>query len=177
MNSITLNKVLKHFPLVETIKTYKKQYTQKDLIASLTVAVVAIPQSMAYAIIAGVNPVYGLYTAIISTILGSAFGSSRHLIAGPTNAISLLVASSMRNYMGFDNAYEMLFLMTFMVGAIQILFGVIKLGKAINYVSHAVIVGFTQEQEFSLPLGSLISYLVYQSRILLKCRLWKNFFM
>lgn len=87
---------------------------------------------MAYAIIAGVNPVYGLYTAIISTIIGAAFGSSNHLIGGPTNAISLLVASSMRSYMGLDNVYEMLFLMTFMVGIIQILFGVIKLGRAIN---------------------------------------------
>ncbi len=100
----------------------------------MTVAIVAIPQSMAYAIIAGVNPVYGIYTAIVSTILSSLFGSSNYLIAGPTNAISLLVASGMRNYMGMDNTYDMLFLMTFMVGILQILFGVMKLGRVINYV-------------------------------------------
>jgi len=89
----------KYIPLIGTIRNYKKEYFSKDLIAALTVAVVVIPQSMAYALIAGVNPVYGLYTAIISTIFGSAFGSSKHLIAGPTNAIALLVAGSMRPYM------------------------------------------------------------------------------
>ena len=137
-----VNVLQKKIPLIETIKSYNAHAAKRDIIAALTVAVVAIPQSMAYAIIAGVNPVYGLYTAIISTIVGSVFGSSNHLVAGPTNAISLLVASGMRNYMGLSNAYEMLFLLTFMTGAIQLLFGVIRLGKAVNYVSHAVIVGF-----------------------------------
>ncbi len=147
--------ISKYLPLVETLSTYKKDYAKRDLVASLTVAVIAIPQSMAYAIIAGVNPVYGLYTAIISTILSSAFGSSNHLIAGPTNAISLLIASSMRNFMGLDNAYEMIFLMTFMVGIIQILFGVIKLGKVINYVSHSVIVGFSAGAGILIAMGQL----------------------
>lgn len=149
----------RHFPLIGTIKSYKKEYVQRDLTSSLTVAIVAIPQSMAYAIIAGVNPVYGLYTAIVSTILGSVFGSSNYLIAGPTNAISLLVASSMRSYMGLSNAYEMLFLMTFMVGILQILFGVVRLGKVINYVSHAVIIGFTAGAGVLIALGQLNSLL------------------
>ncbi|MDR3602336.1 MAG: SulP family inorganic anion transporter [Desulfosporosinus sp.] len=145
----------KYIPLIETIGTYKKEYISKDLIAGLTVAVVAIPQSMAYALIAGVNPVYGLYTAIVSTIIASIFGSSKHLVAGPTNAIALLVAGSMRNYMGLDNAYQLLFLMTFIVGALQILFGVIKLGKVINFVSHTVIVGFSAGAGVLIALGQL----------------------
>lgn len=149
------DKLGKSVPLIGTIGTYKKGYAKHDIAAALTVAVVAVPQSMAYAIIAGVNPVYGLYTAIISTILASAFGSSNHLIAGPTNAISLLVASSMRDHMGLDNAYEMLFLMTFMVGIMQILFGILKLGKTINYVSHSVIVGFTAGAGILIALGQL----------------------
>src|SRR2546423_13645463 len=62
-----------------------------DLLAGLTVAAVAVPQAMAYALIAGVEPRYGLYTAIVMTALGSLFGSSAHLINGPTNAISLVV--------------------------------------------------------------------------------------
>ena len=140
MSSLTLTK---YIPIIQTVRDYKKEYVRKDLIAALTVAVVAIPQSMAYALIAGVNPVYGLYTAIVSAIIGSAFGSSKYLVTGPTNAICLLVAGSMRTYMGLDNAYQILFLMTFVVGALQILFGVIKLGKVINFVSHTVIVGFT----------------------------------
>lgn len=149
------DKLGKSVPLIGTIGTYKKDYARHDVAAALTVAVVAIPQSMAYAIIAGVNPVYGLYTAIISTILASAFGSSNHLIAGPTNAISLLVASTMRDYAALDNAYEMLFLMTFMVGILQILFGILKLGKTINYVSHSVIAGFTAGAGILIAFGQL----------------------
>lgn len=145
----------KYIPLIGTVKNYKKEYFSKDLIAALTVAVVAIPQSMAYALIAGVNPVYGLYTAIVSSILGSAFGSSKHLVTGPTNAICLLVAGSMRNYMGLENAYQMLFLMTFIVGALQMFFGIIKLGKVINFVSHSVIVGFTAGAGVLIALGQL----------------------
>lgn len=146
-------------PAINDIKSYKKEYFSKDLMAALTVAVVAIPQSMAYALIAGVNPVYGLYTAIVSTIVGSLFGSSKHLIAGPTNAIALLVAGSMRNYMGLDNAYQLLFLMTFLVGGLQIFFGTIKLGKVINFVSHTVIVGFTAGAGVLIALGQLSTLL------------------
>lgn len=146
-------------PAINDIKSYKKEYFTKDLAAALTVAVVAIPQSMAYALIAGVNPVYGLYTAIVSTIVGSLFGSSKHLIAGPTNAIALLVAGSMRNYMGLESAYQLLFLMTFLVGALQIFFGAIKLGKVINFVSHTVIVGFTAGAGVLIALGQLSTIL------------------
>ena len=155
MSNITIYKLQKYIPLIKTVQTYKKDYIRKDLVAALTVAVIVIPQSMAYAIIAGVNPIYGLYTAIVSTIIGSIFGSSNHLIAGPTNAVSLLIASSMRSFMGLDNAYEMLFLMTFLVGVMQIIFGVIKLGKAIDYVSHAVVVGFTAGAGVLIALGQL----------------------
>ncbi len=155
MGKIITSKLFKYIPIIETIKTYKKNTFKRDLTSALTVAVVAIPQSMAYAIIAGVNPVYGLYTAIVSTILSSAFGSSNHLIAGPTNAISLLIASNMKYFMERDNAYEMLFLLTFMVGVIQVLFGVFKMGKALNYVSHAVIVGFTAGAGVLIALGQL----------------------
>lgn len=149
----------KYIPLIGTIGNYKKEYFSKDLIAALTVAVVVIPQSMAYALIAGVNPVYGLYTAIVSTIIASAFGSSNHTIAGPTNAIALLVAGSMGPYMGQDNAYAMLFLMTFMVGVLQILFGVIKLGRVINFVSHSVVIGFTAGAGVLIGLGQLSTLL------------------
>ena len=153
--ALIISRLGTYIPLVGTLRNYKKTYLRQDFVAALTVAIVAIPQSMAYAIIAGVNPVYGLYTAIVSTILSSIFGSSSHLIAGPTNAISLLIASGMAQYMNLNNAYELLFLLTFMVGAMQIIFGVIKLGKAINYVSHAVIVGFTAGAGILIALGQL----------------------
>jgi len=141
------------FPLYETVTTYRKDYLRNDIVAALTVAVVALPQSMAYAIIAGVDPVYGLYTAIVLAILGSAFGNSNHLATGPTNAISLLIAGTMGMFAGQQNFYEMLFMLTFMVGAIQFLMGVLKLGKLVNYVSHSVIVGFTAGAGVIIALG------------------------
>ncbi|MFZ5644635.1 MAG: SulP family inorganic anion transporter [Bacillota bacterium] len=145
--------MFKYIPLVETIATYKKEYIRNDVIAALTVAVVALPQSMAYAIIAGVDPVYGLYSAIVLAILGSAFGNSNHLATGPTNAISLLIAATMGVYLGQPNFYEILFVLTFMVGAMQLLMGVLKLGKLVNYVSHSVIVGFTAGAGVIIALG------------------------
>ena len=115
--------------LVGTLKAYSLGRARRDAVAGLTVAVVALPQSMAYAIIAGLNPMYGLYTAIVSAVLGSLLGSSSYLITGPTNAISLLVASNMRSFAGREDALSMVFLMTFLVGAIQVAFSLMKLGR------------------------------------------------
>jgi len=133
--------------------TYKKEYFRFDFIAAVTVAVVALPQSMAYAIIAGVDPVYGLYSAIVLSILGSMFGNSNHLATGPTNAISLLIASNMAVYVGKPNLIEMLMMLTFLAGAIQFMMGALKLGKLVNYVSHSVIVGFTAGAGVIIALG------------------------
>jgi SulP family sulfate permease len=152
-----IDRLIEYLPIVKTLKTYKKAYLKSDVTAALTVAIISIPQSMAYAIIAGLDPVYGLYTAIVSTIMCALFGNSEHLIGGPTNAISLLVASGMKNFAGAENFYELLFLMTFVVGLMQILFGVLKLGRVINYVSHAVIVGFTAGAGVLIALGQLNS--------------------
>lgn len=152
MSSLTLSKYL---PIVDTIRDYKKENIRKDLIAALTVTVVGIPQYMAYALIAGVSPVYGLYTGIVAAIIGSAFGCSNQLITGPTNAICLLTASAMIKYMGLPNAYQMLFLMTFLVGVLQIIYGAIKLGKVIDFVSHTVLIGFTAGAGVLIALGQV----------------------
>ncbi|ODA39415.1 SulP family inorganic anion transporter [Desulfosporosinus sp. BG] len=147
--------ISKYIPILETIRSYKKGNIRKDIIAALTVTVVGIPQYMAYALIAGVSPVYGLYTGIVAAIIGSAFGCSNQLITGPTNAICLLTASAMIRYMGLPNAYQMLFLMTFLVGVLQIIYGVIKLGKVIDFVSHTVLVGFTAGAGVLIALGQV----------------------
>src|SRR5207249_10695068 len=81
-------------PAFDSLRTYSRASFRADLLAGLTVAAVAVPQAMAYALIAGLDPKYGLYTAIVMTALGSLFGSSSHLINGPTNAISLVVFSA-----------------------------------------------------------------------------------
>ncbi|WP_088225484.1 SulP family inorganic anion transporter [Desulfosporosinus sp. FKB] len=150
---------INHFPSIETIKSYNIENLRKDFMSALTGVVVAIPQCMAYALIAGLNPVYGLYTAIVSAIFGATFGSSKHLITGPTNSSALLVASVMKNYMGLDNAYQMVFLLTFLVGTLKMLFGVLKLGRLISYVSHSVIIGFTTGAGCLIALGQLSTLL------------------
>src|SRR5262245_66486798 len=75
---------------------YSWRSFRADLLAGLTVAAIAVPQAMAYALIAGIDPRFGLYTAIVMTALGSLFGSSSHLINGPTNAISLVRSEERR---------------------------------------------------------------------------------
>jgi sulfate permease, SulP family len=151
-NMKTVNNVLQFFPFIETAKKYNSKNFKQDIIAALTVAIVALPQSMAYAIIAGVHPMYGLYAAIIPTMIASLFGSSKHLIAGPTNAISMVVASTMATAVIAGTLAKdlpeaekiaLVFLLAFLVGMVQLLMGFLKLGKLISFVSHSVIVGFT----------------------------------
>lgn len=147
-----MSNIPRMFPFVETFREYSAKKFQADIVAALTVAVVALPQSMAYAMIAGINPKYGLYAAIVPVIISSLFGSSRFLIAGPTNAISMVVASTMSslmvgatvaNSLPEEQKIQLLFFMGFLMGLIQFLMGVAKFGGLINFVSHSVIVGFT----------------------------------
>ena len=78
-----------------TPRRYPWSDARRDLVAGLTVAAIAVPQAMAYALIAGIDPRYGLYSAIVVTAVASIFGSSAHLINGPTNAISLVTFSAL----------------------------------------------------------------------------------
>src|SRR5580704_10836295 len=118
--------------------------TRNDLLAGVTVAAISLPQAMAYALIAGVDPRFGLYSAIVITLVASIFGSSSHLINGPTNAISLVVFSAL----GFFNpdarldAYQAMFLLGIMIGCIQILIAIFKLGDLTRYISESVVIGF-----------------------------------
>ena len=105
---------------------------RKDLLAGLTVAAISLPQGMAYALIAGVDPRFGLYSAIVVTAVASIFGSSSHLINGPTSAISLVVFSALAFFEPDQRieAYEAMFLLGVMVGVIQIFIAVFKLGES-----------------------------------------------
>src|SRR5713226_3410967 len=114
-----------------TIPAYSVKFLRRDLIAGLTVATVAVPQAMAYALIAGIPPQYGLYTAIVMTALGSLFGSSRFLMNGPTNAISLVVfgaASVGTTALDDPPRLQLVFLLAILVGLIQIVIALLKLG-------------------------------------------------
>lgn len=123
---------------------YSVQKAQRDLLAGVTVAAISLPQAMAYALIAGVDPRFGLYSAIVVTFVASLFGSSSHLINGPTNAISLVVFSALAffNPDARLQAYQAMFLLGIMIGVIQILIAVFKLGDLTRYISESVVIGF-----------------------------------
>src|SRR5437660_4386564 len=110
-----------------SIPTYSAEFLRRDLIAGLTVATVAVPQAMAYALIAGIPPQYGLYTAIVMTAVGALFASSKLLINGPTNAISIAVLSALAPV---DNAsrVEAAVLLALLVGVIQTGITLFRLG-------------------------------------------------
>ncbi len=116
-----------------------------DVIAGLTVAVIAIPQAMAYALIAELPPETGLYAAIVGAVVGALWGSSHHLQTGPTNTTSLLVLSVLLAVAspGDPNYLVIAGMMAIMVGVIQVLLALARLGVLVNFISDAVIVGFT----------------------------------
>ena len=132
-------------PFLSWIRTYGRRHIKADLVAGLTVAVVAVPQCMAYALIAGLPVQYGLYAAIVPAIIGSLWGSSAQLITGPTTAISLVVFSTLIDLApsGSSHYVELAFFLALLVGIVQILMGIARLGSLLNFVSHSVILGFT----------------------------------
>jgi sulfate permease, SulP family len=136
---------------------YRWSDARKDLIAGVTVAAISLPQAMAYALIAGVDPRLGLYSAIVVTAVASVFGSSSHLINGPTNAISLVVFSALAFLdpnARFD-VYQATFLLCILVGIIQILIAVFKLGDLTRYISESVVLGFMAGAGCLIALGQL----------------------
>lgn len=116
-----------------------------DFMAGLTGAVIVLPQGVAFAMIAGLPPVYGLYTAMITPIIAALFGSSFHLISGPTTAISIVVFSAINQFgdISTEAFVSYAILLTFMAGVIQFVMGLIRLGSLVNFVSHTVVIGFT----------------------------------
>ncbi|TDZ99026.1 SulP family inorganic anion transporter [Mycobacteroides salmoniphilum] len=142
---------------LRVFENYDAIKARRDIIAGLTVAAISLPQAMAYALIAGVDPKYGVYSAIVVAAIASIFGSSSHLINGPTSAISLLVFSSLA-FLDPENRtglFEALFLLGVLVGAIQILIAVFKLGDLTRYISESVVIGFMASAALLLAIGQL----------------------
>ncbi len=134
--------VFRLVPALDSLRTYSLPSLRADLLAGLTVAAVAVPQAMAYASVVGLPPQYGLYTAIVMTAVGALFDSSRQLINGPTNAISIAVLSALV-VVPPDERISAAVLMALLVGLVQTGITLLRLGDLTRYVSHAVIVGFT----------------------------------
>jgi len=136
----------KIFPFLVWLPLAKKSW-KDDLIAGLTGTIIVIPQAVAFAIIAGLPPVYGFYTAMITPIIAALFGSSYHLISGPTTAISIVVFATVSQMADvttdIENYIALTLVLTSMAGLIQFAMGLARMGKLVNFVSHSVIIGFT----------------------------------
>ena len=132
-----------------------------DLIAGVTGAILVIPQGIAYAMIAGLPPQIGLYTAIFSALVAAIFGCSRHMVSGPTAALSIVCAAIVGNLaaLGTEQYVSLMCLLSLIVGVYQLAFRVIKAGSLINFISHSVIQGFTSGAALVIAYSQVDNFL------------------
>ncbi len=147
----------KIIPALEWLKKYERSDIGKDLSAGLIVAVMLVPQGMAYAMLAGLPPVIGLYASTFPLIAYALFGSSRQLAVGPVAMISLLVFSGVSKLAqpGSGQYVSLVVVLTLMVGFIQVAMGFLRMGSFVNFLSHAVISGFTSAAAIVIWLSQL----------------------
>ncbi len=133
------------FPFLRWFKLITKDTLKADMIAGITGAVIVLPQGVAFATIAGLPPEYGLYTAMVTPIIAALFGSSYHLVSGPTTAISIVIFAAVSHHAtpGTPEFISIALTLTFLAGVYQFAFGLARLGSLVNFVSHTVIIGFT----------------------------------
>ncbi len=135
----------KVFPFIQWFQGYNLGHFKTDAIAGLTVALVLIPQSMAYAQLAGLPAYYGLYASFLPPMLAALFGSSRQLATGPVAIVSLMTSASLEPLAtaGSEGYIAYAIVLAIMVGVFQLSLGVLKLGLVVNFLSHPVVNGFT----------------------------------
>ena len=133
------------FPFLTWKDLITRQTLRDDLLAGLTGAIILLPQGVAFALIAGMPPEYGLYTAIVVPIVAALFGSSHQLITGPTTAMSIVVYSIVSQHAepGSETYITLAITLAFLIGVYQLLLGLSRMGSLVNFVSHTVILGFT----------------------------------
>lgn len=133
------------FPFLRWWSLVTPDNLRADFFAGLTGAVIVLPQGVAFALIAGLPPEYGLYTAIVMPIVAGLFGSSRHLISGPTTAISIVLFATISPLAtpGTEDYVRLALTLTFIAGVYQFLLGMVRMGALVNFISHSVVIGFT----------------------------------
>jgi len=155
-------------PFTESLRGYGPRKLGSDALAGLTVAVIAVPQAMAYAIIAGVPPQYGVYTVIFQNLVASLLTSQRFLSFGPTNTQALLVASTITaaaNITGLDATarvelfVSLAFTLSLLKGLLQLGFAAMQIGAIVRYVSSSVIIGFTAGAGILIGAGQINNFL------------------
>lgn len=154
---MVLNKI---FPFLDWIKGYNLKSFQVDALAGLTVALVLIPQSMAYAQLAGLPVVYGLYASFLPPMVAAMFGSSRQLATGPVAVVSLMSAASLQPLAtaGGPEFIAYSILLAFIVGIFQFSLGVLRLGLVVNFLSHPVVNGFTNAGAIIIATSQLSKF-------------------
>jgi SulP family sulfate permease len=155
VRSARLRALYRYVPALDSLRHYSVQHARSDLAGGLSVAAVAVPQAMAYALIAGLPAEIGLYTAIVMTAVGALFDSSRQLINGPTNAISIALLGAIGTVADPTQRVQAAVLLAFLIGAIQLTISLARLGDLTRYVSHSVIVGFTAGASLLLVFDQL----------------------
>ena len=152
---------MRYLPILEWLPHYKKEYFKGDLAAGLTVGVLLIPQGMAYALIAGLPPVYGLYAALVPQVVYAVLGTSRQLAVGPVALDSLLVAAGLGS-LSISGPEEYILLaisLSFMVGLLQITMGFLQMGFVVAFLSKPVISGFTSAAAIIIGLSQIKYFL------------------
>lgn len=145
--------VTKRIPSLHWIRRYKREFIPYDFIAGLTVALTAIPQGIAYAVLAGLPPQYGLYSEIMPGIMYMIFGSTSYITIGPTAIMALMI----QPYVRIDPAFA--FLGSFLTGALILLLGVLNLGFIVDFISLPVTVGFTAAAAITIGSSQVRSLL------------------
>ncbi|MEW5733728.1 MAG: SulP family inorganic anion transporter [Thermodesulfobacteriota bacterium] len=145
------------FPFLTWFSGYDRQKARADIISGVTVALVLIPQSMAYAQLAGLPPYYGLYASFLPPMLAALFGSSRQLATGPVAVVSLMTSASLAPLAtaGSEGYIAYAILLALAVGVFQLLLGVLRLGLVVNFLSHPVVNGFTNAAAIIIATSQL----------------------
>jgi SulP family sulfate permease len=132
-------------PFLRWGRNMSRDTAKADVIAGLTGAAIVLPQGVAFAAIAGMPPEYGLYTSMVPAVIAALFGSSWHLVSGPTTAASVIMFASLSGIANPGSAHYISLAITlaFMVGVLQLVMGMVRLGALVNFISHSVVVGFT----------------------------------
>lgn len=151
--------MLQWWPMVD------RRSLRTDLLAGLTGTIILVPQAVAYASIAGLPPAYGLYTAIVPVIIASLFGSSWHLVSGPTAALSIVIFATLSPLAqpGSAEYIQLALTLTFMTGVLMLGMGLAGLGVLVNFISHSVVVGFTAGAAVLIATSQLKNFFGFEA--------------
>ena len=149
------------FPFLSWSREMDRFTLRADAMAGLTGALVVLPQGVAFATLAGMPPQYGLYAAMVPAVIAALFGSSRHLVSGPTTAASIVLFTALSSLAtpGSPDYIRLALTLTLMVGIFELVLGLARFGFLVNFISHSVIVGFTAGAAIHIGASQLKHFL------------------